>query len=130
VDDDWLKVFRVPERADPMPYLVLGKGWAPREWLDGGPSRALADPVATFLVRLPGPQTVHLELDAHTLAGSSSLEVWVGEEVAGTYLIGEQPTVFTTPALSLPAGESVVRIRADSVPSNVIFTRIDLMLDK
>jgi hypothetical protein len=130
VDDDWLKVFRVPGLVDPMPYLVLGKGWAPREWLDGGPARALADPVVTFLVRLPSPQTVRLELDARTLAGSSSLEVRVGEEVVGTYSIGQQPTVFTTPALSLPAGENVVRIRVDSVPSNVIFRRIDLMLNK
>jgi hypothetical protein len=132
VDDDWLKVLQVPRQYDPAPYLVLGEGWAPREWRDGGPARALADPSsgATLLVRLPTPQTVHLELNAHSLEGPVSLEVGVGTEVIGTYSIGHQPTAITTPALPTPAGESLIHIRADAAPANLVFERINLVVDE
>jgi hypothetical protein len=132
VDDDWLKVFQVPRNSDPAPYLVLGEGWAPRMLEDGNPARALADPSsrATILVRLPSPQTIHLEMNASSLEGPASLEVRVGKEVIGTYSIGHQPTVITTPILPLPAGESVVYIHADTAPANVIFERINLVVDK
>jgi len=129
VNDDWLKVLQVPQYSNPMPYLVLGEGWAPREWHDGGPARALAEPVATLLVRLPSPQRVHLELNAHSLDGSGTLEIQVGEEPIGTYSLSNQTTAITTPALSLPGGESVVHIHADTVPANVIFERINLIAD-
>jgi hypothetical protein len=130
VDDDWLKVVQVPEHTNPAPYLVLGEGWAPRDWSNGGPARALAAPVATLLVRLPSPQRLHLELNAHNLDGSASLEIQVGKEPIGTYSLSDRPTVITTPVLSLPAGESVVHIHADTVPANVIFERISLIVDE
>jgi len=132
VDDDWLKVLQVPQHPISVPYLVLGEGWAPREWQDGGPARALADPSsgATLLVRLPRPQAVHLELTAHSLDGPGALEIQVGKEPIGAYLLNEVPTAITTPVLSLPAGESIVRIRGDEVSPNIIFERIDLVVDE
>jgi len=130
VDDDWLKVLQVPQYSNPVPYLVLGKGWAPREWHDGAPARALTEPVATLLVRLPSPQRVHLELNSHSLDGSGALVVRLGEEPIGTYSLSDRPTVITTPTLSLPAGESVVHIYADAVPGNVIFKRTSLIVDE
>jgi hypothetical protein len=129
VDDDWLKVFRVPRPTAPLPYLMLGEGWAPREWRDGGPARALADSAATLWVRLPKPGTVHLELSAHSQNGPASLEIRLGEELIGTHSIGHQATVITTPALSLPTGESGLQIRTDSAPAKVIITRVKLVSD-
>ena len=108
VDDDWLKVYRVP--APPpdtrLPYLVLGEGWAPREEQDGGPTRAIAASTATLLVRLPSAQAVRLELKAYSLDGESSLEVRSGGQVAGVYPLGGGPAVITTPTMSLPAGRA------------------------
>jgi hypothetical protein len=132
VDDDWLRVFQVPRNSDPAPYLVLGEGWAPRLLEDGNPARALADPSsrATILVRLPSPQMIHLELNAHSLEGPASLEVRVGKEIIGTYSIGHQPTFITTPILPLPEGESVLHIHAEAAPANVIFERINLVVDE
>jgi hypothetical protein len=130
VDDDWLKVFEVPQYHDPVPYLVLGEGWAPREWHNNSPIRAMAAPVATLLVRLPVPQTVRLELNAHSLNGPASLEIRSGNETVDTYSVSQQSTAFSTPTLSLPAGESVIQIRTDSVPTKVIFTELDLAVDQ
>ncbi len=130
VDDDWLKVFRVVPPTTPLPYLVLGEGWAPREWRDGGPARALDGPVATVLVQIPAPQTVRLELTAHSPGGPASLEIRAGTVLAGAYQVGRQPTVITTPPLALPAGESVVQIHASPVSESVIFTRINLILEQ
>ena len=127
VDDDWLKVYRVPPPDTRLPYLVLGEGWAPREERDGAPARALAGPAATLLVRLPAAQAVRLELKAYSLDGSSSLEVRSGGQVAGVYPLGGGPAVITTPALSLPAGESVVELRAGPVPAKVIVTQVKLI---
>jgi len=130
VDDDWLKVLQVPQHLDRVPYLVLGEGWTPREWQNGSPARALADPSsgATLIVRLPNPQMVHLELKAYSLDGSVSLEVQIGKELIGTYTLGDEPTVITTPALSLPVGESVIYIRANAVPANLVVERINLVI--
>jgi hypothetical protein len=128
VDDDWLKVYRVPPPDARLPYLVLGEGWAPREVRDGGPIRALAGPVATLLVRLPAAQAVRLEINAYSLDGRSSLEVRSGEQVAGVYALGGQPAVITTPAMSLPAGESVVELRAGPVPAKVVVTQVKLIV--
>lgn len=131
VDDDWLKVFQVPRNSSPAPYLVLGEGWAPRKLEDGIPARAMADPSsgATLLVRLPSPHTIHLEMNAHSLEGSALLEVQVGKEIIGTYPIGHQPTVITTPIFPLPAGESAVNIHADTALANVIFEHVKLVVD-
>jgi hypothetical protein len=128
VDDDCLKVYRVPPPDARLPYLVLGEGWAPREVRDGGPIRALAGPVATLLVRLPAAQAVRLEINAYSLDGRSSLEVRSGEQVAGVYALGGQPAVITTPAMSLPAGESVVELRAGPVPAKVVVTQVKLIV--
>jgi hypothetical protein len=129
-DDDWLKVFQVPRSAMPLPYLVLGEGCAPREWREGGPARALADPVATLGVRLPQPQTVYLEMTAYSLDESASLEIWFDGELLGTYKIGQRPTVFSTSPLSLPAGKSAIEIRAGSAPETVTVTRVSLVSDQ
>ena len=126
VDDDWLKVYRVPPPDARLPYLVLGEGWAPREVQEGGPARALAGPAATLLARLPAAQTVRLEITAYSLDGESSLEVRSGEQVAGVYALGDLPAVITTPAMSLPAGESVVELRAGPVPAKVVVTQVKL----
>jgi hypothetical protein len=130
VDNDWLKVFEVPQHRDPVPYLVLGEGWAPREWHNGSPARVMAAPVATLLVRLPVSQTVHLELNAHSLNGPASLEIQSGNEIVGTYSISQQSTAFSTPTLLLPAGENVIQIQTDSVPTKVVFTGLDLAIDQ
>ncbi|GAB4536135.1 MAG: hypothetical protein Kow0063_21220 [Anaerolineae bacterium] len=130
VDDDWLRVYRVPQPADPKPYLVLGEGWAPREWRAGGPARAMALPTATLLVRLPRPAMVHLELEAYSLEDVARLEVEVGGEIAGDYAITRQATAISTPAFELPAGESVIRLKTDSTPTSVVIQRIDLVIAK
>jgi hypothetical protein len=127
VDDDWLKVYRVPPPGARLPYLVLGDGWAPREVGGGGPARALAASAATLLVRLPAAQAVRLEITAYSLDGGGSLEVRSGEQSAGVYPLGGQPASITTPALSLPAGESVVELRAGPVPARVIVTQVKLV---
>ena len=130
VDNDWLKVFEVPQHPDPVPYLVLGEGWAPRYWHNGGPARAMAAPVATLLVRLPAPQMVRLELNAHSPNGPASLEIQSGNEIVGTHSISQQSTAFSTPTLALPAGESAIQIRTGSVPTNVVFTEVELTIDQ
>jgi hypothetical protein len=130
VDDDWLKVFQVPRSATSLPYLMLGEGWAPREWRDGGPARALADPVATLGVRLPQAQTVYLEITAYSLDDSALLEMWLDGKLVSTQSIGLQPTVVTTPFLPLPAGESVLQIRTGSAPGMVIVRRVSLVSDQ
>jgi hypothetical protein len=127
VDDDWLKVYRVPPPDARLPYLVLGDGWAPREERDGGPTRAIAASTATLLVRLPAAQAVRLEITAYSLDGESTLEVRSGEQVAGAYALGNQPTTITTPAISLLAGESVVELRAGPVPAKVVVTQVKLI---
>jgi hypothetical protein len=127
VDDDWLKVFQVPPVDRRLPYLVLGAGWAARESRAGLPARALAEPAASVLVRLPDPQVVHLEFDAYSLGGPATLEMQLGKKIIGTFPIGHQLTTITTPPLSLPAGESVVQLRPGSAPGGVIFSRIDLI---
>jgi hypothetical protein len=126
VDDDWLKVYRVPPPDARLPYLVLGDGWAPREVRDGGPARAIAASDATLLVRLPAAQAVRLEITAYSPDGESSLEIRSGEQVAGVYSLGGQPAVITPPAMSLPAGESVVELRAGPVPARVVVTQVKL----
>jgi hypothetical protein len=128
VDDDWLKVYRVPPPDARLPYVILGDGWAPREVRDGGPARALAASAATLLVRLPAAQAVRLEITAYSRDGESSLEVRSGEQVAGVYPLGGQPAVITTPAMSLPAGESVVELRAGPVPAKVVVTQVKLVV--
>ena len=111
VDDDWLKVFRVPETTDaPVPYLVLGEGWAPRRRQDNGPARAIAAPTATVLARLPVAQPMRLEIEVYSPDQPTSLVVQVGEELLGTYQIDRQPTVITTPAWLLPGGESLIQM--------------------
>jgi len=84
--------------------------------------------VASLLVRLPSPQTVYLELSAYSLEGPATLEVAAEKEVVGTHVIGQETTVITTSDLALPAGESVIQIRADVPPTEVIFTRIELVV--
>ena len=127
VDDDWLKVYRVPPPDARLPYLVLGDGWAAREVRDGGPARAIAASAATLLVRLPAAQAVRLEITAYSLDGESSLEVRSGEQVAGVYALGGQPAASTTPAMSLPGGESVVELRAGPFPAKVVVTQVKLV---
>jgi hypothetical protein len=129
VDDDWLKVYRVPPPETRLPYLVLGDGWAPRQVQEGAPARTLAASAATLLVRLPAAQAVRLEITAYSLGGESSLEVRSGEQVVGVYALGGQPAAITTPAMALPAGESVVELRAGPVPGKVIITQVKLATD-
>ena len=93
---------------------------------DGGPARAIAASAATLLVRLPAAQAVRLEITAHSLNGEGSLEVRSGEQVIGVYALGGQPTAIMTPAMSLPAGESVVELRAGLVPAKVVMTQVKL----
>jgi hypothetical protein len=127
VDDDWLKVYRVPPPDTRLPYLVLGDGWAPREVRDGGPARAIAASDATLLVRLPAAQAVRLEITAYSPDGESLLEIRSGEQVAGVYPLGGQPAAITSPAMSLPAGESVVELRAGPVPARVVVMQVKLI---
>ena len=111
VDDDWLKVFRVPETTDaPVPYLVLGEGWAPRRWGDEGPARAMAAPTATVLARLPVAQPMRLEIEVYSPDQPTSLVVQVGEEPPSTHQINSQPTVITTSAWLSPGGESLIQM--------------------
>jgi hypothetical protein len=58
------------------------------------------------------------------------LEVQVGGVVLGTYTIDYQPTLITTPAFALPAGEAVMRLKTDSMPARVVVERIDLIIDE
>jgi hypothetical protein len=129
-DNDWLKVLQVPRLPNPVPYLVLGEGWSPREWRNGGPARAMAAPVATLLVRLPTPQTVRLELNAHSMNGPASFAIQTGNEIVSTYSISQQSTAISTPPLALPGGESLVQIRTDAIPTKVVFTRLSLIIDQ
>jgi hypothetical protein len=126
VDDDWLSVFRVPQPAPPVPYLVLGQGWGTREWRNGGPRRTLVDPVATILARLPSPDHVSLELVAYSLAEPVSLELQLDGELIGTYAVSYQPATIITPEISLPAGENVIQIRVDQASGAIVFTRVSL----
>jgi hypothetical protein len=130
VDDEWLKVFRVPPIATRRAYVVLGEGWAPREWRQGGPARSLARPVASLVVHSPISQTVHLEVDAHSTQGTPSLEVLFGQRVLGTQLVNREEATLVTGDLALPVGESVIQIRVDTAPENMIVTAIRLVSDR
>ena len=64
VDDDWLKVFRVPGDAGRrLPYLVLGEGWGERqwEWDSQRPARTINSPAALAQARLPEAGTIYLQ---------------------------------------------------------------------
>jgi hypothetical protein len=130
VDDDWLKVLKVPTTGTRRAYLVLGEGWAPREWRQGGPARSLARPAASMVVHLPSPQTVHLEVDAQSTGAMTSLELLFGQQLLSTQAVSQQPTTLATPSLALPGGDSVIQIRVDSAPENVIVTAIRLVSDR
>jgi hypothetical protein len=129
VDDDWLKVLKVPPTGTRRAYLVLGEGWAPREWSQGGPARSLARPLASLVVHLPKPQTVHLEVEVRNTQGATSLEVLFGQQVLSTQVVSQQEVTLVTPNLALPGGESVIQIHVDSAPEKVIVTAIRLVSD-
>jgi hypothetical protein len=130
VDDDWLKVFQVPSTATRRAYLVLGDGWAPREWRQGGPARSLGQPAASVLVHLPEPQTVHVELDVQSTQGTTLLELLLGQQLLSTQVVRHQQVTVVTPNLALPVGESVIQIRVDTAPENVVVTGIRLVSDR
>jgi hypothetical protein len=127
VDDDWLKVFRVPPAMIPLPYLTLGEGWAARQWQAGVPARSLARPVAGVWVHLPISQSAHLELSAYSLGAPAALELRLGTQVVGTYSVGPGETLIHTPPLTLPAGQSLLQAQTDPAAGTVVFTRIELV---
>jgi hypothetical protein len=129
VDDEWLKVYRAVEPAVRHPYLVLGEGWAPREWRNERPVRALAAPVANVRVHLPEEQKIHLELDAQSLEGPATLEIRAGDQLLGRYPVTPETTRIKTPGVMLPAGESRVSLGVDSTPERVLISRISLISD-
>jgi hypothetical protein len=127
VDDEWLKVFRVPQATVPLPYLTLGAGWAARQWQAGGPARALAGPVAGVWVHLPVSQRVHLELNAYSVGAPAALELRSAAQVVGTFAVGPGQTLISTPPLTLPAGQSLLQAQTDAAPGTLVFTRIELV---
>ncbi len=129
VDDDWLKVFRVTRPNTSLAYVVLGEGWAPRDWRNGGPVRVLSEPEAQLRLQLPGPLTAHVEIGAHSLDEVATLEIHIGEELIDSHVVNRPATIINTPRLLLPAGESVIRIRTDAAPGKVAFTRVNLVVD-
>lgn len=127
VDDNWLKVFRVPPAMIPLPYLTLAHGWGPREWRAGSPARSLAGPGAGIWVHLPLSQKVRLALSAYSLDGPARLEIRSGSELVGSYAIDSQATLILTPPLALAAGKSLVLVQSDAAPAPTMVTRIELI---
>ena len=127
VDDDWLQVLRVPERpTHALPYLILGEGWAARQWQEGRPRRLMRASPATLIARLLAAQRVRLEIEAYSLQATDQLEVWTEGKLLGTYPLAPQPTIASTPWFELPAGETLIELRNQAGPENVAVTLIRL----
>ncbi len=129
-NDDWLKVFQVVPVVTVQPYLVLGEGWAPREWHAGRPARTLAGAMADLLAHSPGTGLVRLELDVYSAGGPASLEVDLGGRTLGSYVVGQEEMTITVPTLSLPVGESRIQLRSDSAPGSLVVTGVRLIPDR
>ena len=129
VDDAWLKVFRVLPADVRLPYLTLGEGWAPREWKNGGPARGLAGPTAELLAHLPAPYRARLELSAVSLDGPAWLEISHAGQMVGRYPVGGQETSWSAPWLALPAGTSLLQVRAEPPSARLVITRAGLVAE-
>jgi len=126
VDDEWLKVFRVPEDAGRrLPYLVLGDGWGERRWDGQRPARVIQPPVATVLAHLAGGQTIYLEVEASSNE-PTTLEIQAGEGRSASWPVAVRPTTFRTSAWSLPMGETVIYLRMRPASASVTVTQIGL----
>jgi len=130
VEDDWLKVFRVPDRVSaPLPYLTLEEGWSARQWQAGQPSRAIAGGLATLSAHMPASQLAHLEIEAYSPDGPQPLQIQAGPDWTGTFQLGPQLSRLVTPAFPLPAAESPIRLQSNPSIGEVIVTRVDLVME-
>jgi hypothetical protein len=122
VDDEWLKVYRVPEDVGRrLPYLVLGDGWGERRWDGQQPARAIQPP-ATLLARLPEAQEIRLEVEAFSDT-SAMLEVRTDDGHSISWSVAARPAAFRTPAWLLPPGETVIRLDVEPASASITVTR-------
>jgi hypothetical protein len=128
VNDDWLKVFRVPhEPGKRLPYLVLGDGWGERQWDGGRPARVITASQATVLAHLPEAQTAYLEIEASSTNEPAALEMQAGDQpVQGWPLDVMVPTLIRAP-WPLPPGETLIQLRPHPPSAPVTVTRISLV---
>jgi hypothetical protein len=128
VEDDWLKVFRMPDRVSAaLPYLTLGEGWSARQWQAEQPARAMAGGLATLSAHMPASQPARLEIDAYSSNGPQQLQIQAGPDRIGTYQLGPQLSRIVTPAFPLPAGESLIQLHSNPTTDGVVVSRVALM---
>ena len=122
MDDDWLKVLRVPEDApDDLPYIVIGSGWNPRQWLEEGvPSREMAAEMATFEAHLAESGQYSLQITGFGNTDPISVEVDMNEKPLGSYDFTPQGNTLLIPETVWPAGTSTITLRCQPVGSFTI----------
>jgi hypothetical protein len=97
--DERLIVYRVEPPSRPVPFLILGSGWGPRELMGDAPWRAI-EGTATLEIHVPQTATLTLQLAARSQADAATLTV------RGAALAAEPLTVgATTRSVAVPLGE-------------------------
>jgi hypothetical protein len=125
VDDDWLKVFRVPGDVDRrLPYLVLSEGWGERQWDGQRPARTINSPAAVAQARLSDAGTIYLRVEAFS-DGPATLRMQA-DGMSVSWPVMARPTVVSTRAWLLPAGETAVRLSVEPATASVTVTRLAL----
>jgi hypothetical protein len=71
-----------------------------------------------------------VELDVQSTQGTTLLELLLGQQLLSTQVVRHQQVTVVTPNLALPVGESVIQIRVDTAPENVVVTGIRLVSDR
>jgi len=125
VDDDWLKVFRVPVDAGRrLPYLVLGEGWGERQWDGQRPARTINSAAAVAQAHPPAAGTIYLQVEAFSDA-PATLRMQA-DGMSAAWPVTARPTVLSSPAWVLPAGETAIRLSVEPASASVTVTRLAL----
>jgi hypothetical protein len=126
VDDDWLKVLRVPDSDLPQhPYTVVGEGWGSREIVEKLPARQMMGQEASFHLHLAKAGSVSLDLTGRGRSASTVVEVEVNEKPLGSFEFAPQGNTISVQTGELPAGSSVVTLRCQP-PECFVVNEIDV----
>jgi hypothetical protein len=128
-EDGWLTVYSTGRQQGDLPFLVLAGGWGEREVREGEPTRALGVE-ATLTVVSPDGGQARLAFTAFSEANGRPLELWLNEELIGTYEIGDLPVRWETGTLPLAEGSNTLRLRdLGSGKPAIVFTSLEVLGD-
>ncbi len=123
--DERLTVYRVEPPAQPVPFLILGSSWGPRELMGDVPWRAI-EGAATLEIHVPQTAALTLRIAARSQVDVATLAV------QGPALAAERLTVDATPSsIAVPLGElppGVHRLTLTAAP-RVWLSELTLLAD-